>query len=82
MLALFISGYLISTADGRAIEVFGWFELPATLTLVNQEDVAGVIHWGLAWTLMATVALHAVAAIKHHWLDKDKTLVRMLKPGA
>lgn len=82
MLALFISGYLISTADGRAIEVFGWFELPATLTLANQEDVAGVIHWGLAWTLMATVALHAVAAIKHHWLDKDKTLVRMLKPGA
>ncbi|UXD89205.1 MULTISPECIES: cytochrome b [Thalassolituus] len=82
MLALFISGYLISTADGRAIEVFGLFELPATLTHANQEDVAGVIHWALAWTLMLIAGLHAVAAIKHHWLDKDKTLVRMLKPGA
>lgn len=82
MLALFITGYLISTADGRAIEVFGWFGLPATLTLTNQEDIAGVIHWGLAWTLIAVVALHALAALKHHWLDKDKTLIRMIKPGA
>ncbi len=80
MLALFISGYLISTADGRAIDVFGWFELPATLTRANQEDIAGAIHWALAWALMVIAGLHALAAIKHHWLDKDRTLVRMLKP--
>lgn len=79
MLALFVSGYLISTADGRAIEVFGWFEVPASLMMVNQEDVAGVIHWGLAWSLMVLVALHAAAAVKHHVIDKDRTLVRMLK---
>jgi cytochrome b561 len=27
---------------------------------------------------MALVALHALAALKHHFLDKDPTLLRML----
>jgi len=80
LLALFVSGYLISTADGRSIDVFGWFEVPASLMMDNQEDIAGVIHWGLAWSLMVLVALHAMAAVKHHLFDKDRTLVRMLKP--
>jgi len=79
MLALFVSGYLISTADGRSISVFGWFEIPASLMMDNQEDIAGVIHWGLAWSLMILVGLHAAAAVKHHVVDKDRTLVRMLK---
>jgi len=81
LLALFVSGYLISTADGRSIDVFGWFEVPASLMMDNQEDIAGVIHWGLAWSLMVLVALHAAAAVKHHVFDKDRTLVRMLKPA-
>lgn len=32
LFATMIAGYLISTADGRPINVFGWFEVPATLT--------------------------------------------------
>jgi len=79
MLALFVSGYLISTADGRSIDVFGWFAVPASLMMDNQEDIAGVIHWGLAWGLILLVALHAGAALKHHFIEKDQTLVRMLK---
>ncbi len=40
-----ISGYLISTADGHALPVFGWFEIPATVYgLERQEDIAGVVH--------------------------------------
>ncbi|UHQ56714.1 MULTISPECIES: cytochrome b [Microbulbifer] len=79
LLAIMVSGYLISTADGRAISVFGWFEVPATLQgLANQEDLAGEIHEVLAWTLMGLVALHALAALKHHFVDRDATLRRML----
>lgn len=81
MLGLFISGYLISTADGRSIDVFGLFEVPATLTGKGQEETAGLIHATLAWSLIVLVALHAAAAIKHHVFDKDRTLVRMLKAG-
>lgn len=79
--ALFVSGYLISTADGLAIDVFGWFPLPATLTGENQEDFAGDIHEWLAWLLMGLVAVHLAAALKHHLIIKDKTLVRMIKTG-
>ncbi|WP_237067067.1 cytochrome b [Microbulbifer guangxiensis] len=83
LLAIMTSGYLISTADGRAISVFDLFSVPATLQgLPNQEDIAGEIHEILAWTLMGLVALHALAAMKHHFIDRDATLLRMLgKPG-
>jgi cytochrome b561 len=75
-----VSGYLISTADGRAIEVFDWFEIPATLTgIANQEDIAGVVHWYLAVGLLSMAALHALAAIKHQLIDRDGTLSKMFK---
>lgn len=81
MLALMVTGYLISTADGRGIEVFGLFEIPAlSVSIENQEDIAGDIHWGLAWSLILMVALHALAAIKHHIFNKDDTLLKMIRP--
>mgnify|MGYP003387039110 FL=1 len=56
MISLMTSGYLISTADGRAIDVFGLFEVPALPALVDkQEDVAGMVHFYLAWSLIALV---------------------------
>lgn len=79
LIATMIFGYLISTADGRAIEVFGWFSIPATIHGIDkQEDIAGVIHLWLAISLISLVALHALGAVKHHIFDKDPTLKRML----
>ena len=75
-----ISGYLISTADGRPISFFGWFEVPALITGINnQEDIAGDVHFYMAWTLVILASLHGLAAIKHHLIDKDSTLTRMIK---
>ena len=79
LLAVMVSGYLISTADGRAVDVFGLFEVPATVSgLKNQEDIAGLVHFWLAIGLIGVAVLHAGAALKHHVLDKDATLLRML----
>lgn len=79
LFVLMLSGYLISTADGRGIEVFGWFEVPATLSAIpRQEDVAGLVHKYLAWALMIFAGIHALAALKHHFVDRDRTLLRML----
>ncbi|WP_263143188.1 cytochrome b [Pseudomonas sp. RIT-PI-AD] len=83
LFALMISGYLISTADGRGISVFGLFEVPATLTAIpDQEDVAGKVHLYLAWALVIFAGVHALAALKHHFIDRDATLVRMFGRGA
>jgi len=79
MACLVCAGYLISTADGRPISVFGWFNVPATITSIpEQEDLAGEIHWYLALGILALAALHATAALKHHFIDRDATLSRML----
>ncbi|GGD67677.1 cytochrome b [Lacimicrobium alkaliphilum] len=80
LILLFTSGYLISTADGRGIEVFDWFTVPGFGSVIeNQEDLAGDIHEWLAYTLIALAVLHALAALKHHLINKDKTLTRMIK---
>jgi len=76
---LMLSGYLISTADGRGIPVFGLFSLPAGISgLPNQADIAGKLHEWLAFSLIALTILHLLAALKHHLVDRDQTLKRML----
>ncbi len=79
LFAILFSGYLISTAEGRGVSVFDWFEIPALpWALAHQEDLAGKIHGLLAWTLMGLVVLHTLAALKHHFIDRDTVLTRML----
>lgn len=79
LLATMLAGYLISTADGRAIDVFTWFSVPATLHgLDGQEDIAGDVHEVLAWLLVISALVHAAAALKHHFFDRDNTLLKML----
>ncbi|EPF6159051.1 cytochrome b [Citrobacter sedlakii] len=79
LFAIVISGYLISTADGKPISVFGWFEIPATFADAGvQADLAGSVHLWLAWTVVILSVLHGLMAFKHHFIDKDDTLKRML----
>ncbi|WP_158783098.1 cytochrome b [Pantoea sp. BAV 3049] len=79
LFAIFISGYLISTADGKPIEVFGLLSVPATLEgFGEQADLAGDVHLWLAWSVVILSGLHALAALKHHFIDRDNTLKRML----
>lgn len=79
LLVLIISGYLISTAKGKGIEVFGLFELPALLASNEQRgEIAGEVHEIAATLFMLLVAVHALAALFHHVYWKDNTLTRML----
>lgn len=79
LLCITISGYLIVTAKGDALNVFNLINIPASVSgLANQADMAGDAHLLLAWGLILLVGVHALAALKHHFIDKDKTLSRML----
>jgi cytochrome b561 len=79
VLAMFPSGYLISTAKGDGLEVFGLFEIPALVTGIDRlEDTAGQVHEILAYSLIGIASVHALAALKHHFVDRDTTLRRML----
>ncbi|PSS57630.1 cytochrome b [Pseudomonas sp. BBP2017] len=79
LFAVMVAGYLISTADGVGIPVFGLFDVPALVSnLPDQADVAGEVHFYLAWGLVIFAGLHGLAALKHHFIDRDATLKRML----
>lgn len=82
LFGMFVSGYLITTAEGGALDVFNWFSIPAFITgsglgVENLEDLAGEVHEIFAYSVMALATLHALAALKHHFWDKDATLLRM-----
>ncbi len=77
-----ITGYLISTADGRGIDFFNLFTIPATITQIpDQEDITGLIHLYLSYLLLAVIGLHLAGALKHHFMDRDTTLLRMITPN-
>lgn len=81
LFAIFISGYLLTTAEGQGIDVFGWFQVPAWGPFIEEQDeLAGEIHELFANILMWLVGLHGAAALYHHFFHKDNTLIRMLKP--
>jgi cytochrome b561 len=79
LLAITISGYLIVTAKGSPLNVLNLFNIPASVSnMMNQADKAGEIHLLLAWALIILVSIHALAALNHHFIDKDRALNRML----
>ncbi|PVY70682.1 cytochrome b561 [Tamilnaduibacter salinus] len=74
-----ITGYLISTADGSGIDVFDWFTVPSVTGEVKRmEDWAGSVHYWVTWAIIALAVVHALGAVKHHVVDRDETLRRML----
>ena len=76
-LAVIVSGYLMSTADGRPLHVFDWFAIPAPGTNPGLESTAGAVHVWLSYLVIALAVVHTAAALKHHFLDRKPTLTRM-----
>lgn len=75
------SGYLITTAEGKPASLFGIIYFPVFTELDSANvDRAGLIHELLAWAIVIIAALHAMAALTHHFVIHDRTLLRMLKP--
>ncbi len=80
LFALTITGYLIPTAKGVGIDIFGWFTTPALFSFAKEEvDLIGALHLYTAWAAVGLAAAHAGAALKHHFVDRDHTLLRMLR---
>lgn len=74
-----LSGWLFSSAAGFQTVYFGVLPLPDLLSK-NKEvaDVLKLVHRFANYTLAALVVLHAAAALKHHVVDRDDVLARML----
>lgn len=79
MFAIPLSGWLYSSAAGKPVVYLGLLPLPDLVQA--DKDLAETlkeVHEYLNFTLAAFVVLHVVAAWKHHLVDKDDVLTRML----
>lgn len=74
-----LSGWLMSSAGGYSVSVFGLYMLP---DLIEPDHVLHETfeeaHELLAYALMATLVAHIGAAFYHHFIKKDNILKRML----
>ncbi|HEX7454700.1 MAG TPA: cytochrome b [Gallionella sp.] len=81
MLAVPLSGWLMSSAKGVQTVWFGILPLP---DLVDKDKalghLLGNVHQNLNYILLLLVAGHIAAALKHHYVDRDEVMARML-PG-
>ena len=78
-IALPITGYFMSTAKGTGITIFNWFTVPPFSKTGHQwGEFAGSMHFWLGYSTAILVVLHALAALKHEFINKDGILRRML----
>ena len=79
MIAIPLSGWLMSSAKGFQTVYFGVLPIPDLLAK-NPElgELLATLHGGLNLLLALTVLGHAAAALKHHFVDRDDVLRRML----
>ena len=79
MFAMPLSGWLMSSAKGFSVVYLGLWKLP---DLVAKNEALGDTlkgsHELFATVLLVLIGLHAAAALKHHFIDRDSILARMV----
>jgi len=82
LLAIPLSGWLYSSAAGVPTVYLDRWRLP---DLVGANDALAAAlkraHQSLNFALLALVVAHVAAAVKHHFVDRNGLLVRMLPGG-
>jgi len=82
MVAVPVVGYALADARGRGIPFFGLAMPEWIATDRNLAHTLEDLHSTLAWVLVGVVAVHAAAALYHHFVRHDDTLRRMLPSRA
>lgn len=79
LFAMPLTGWLMSSAKNYSVSWFGLFTWP---NLIAKDEAAFELlrstHGILAGTLFTIAVLHILAALKHHFWNKDDVLLRML----
>lgn len=79
LLAMPLSGWLMSSAAGYPVSMFGLFSIPPIIG--KDKELANLFyeaHEILGWVILALIILHTMAGLYHHYIVKDGVLKRML----
>ncbi len=74
-----LSGVVGSLFRGRSIDVFGWFTIPGLTEVPLLAQLGSAAHGLVGKALAVIVIIHIAAALKHHLIDRDPTLSRMVR---
>lgn len=73
-----IAGWAYSSAAGFPVVYLGLFQLPDLVSRDKElADILKLVHQATTYSLAAMVGLHAIAALKHHFIDRDGLLQRV-----
>jgi cytochrome b561 len=74
-----IVGWMASSAYGVPIAVFGWFELPPAFPKnLKIAELLFSLHGLIGMAIAGLVAMHIGGALYHHFVRKDRVLMRMI----
>ena len=83
LVGLPLMGWLGSSMEGEAIDVFGAFAIPGLPVAPNRglgHEILEV-HGTLGQVMLYLIVLHVLGALKHHFVDRNGELYRMLPFG-
>ncbi|WP_019216809.1 cytochrome b [Legionella tunisiensis] len=77
-----LSGWIMSVAANRIPSYFTMFSVPFPGIAPSEAlaDLMVQVHNTIAWIIIVLLVLHVAGAVKHHFIDKDEVLRRIL-PG-
>lgn len=82
LIAMPISGWIYNSAANFPLRWFGWVHVPALAAPDPAlKQLALGVHETLFYIILALVVLHIAGALKHHFMDRDNSLRRMLPFG-
>jgi cytochrome b561 len=80
--AIPVSGLLMSSAHAYSVSWFGLFQWPDFVKPDHElAETLETIHKGLFKVLLGVAILHVLGALKHHVIDRNEVLKRMLPFG-
>lgn len=75
------TGWLYSSATASPANYFGFFTVPDLIPAgETMAKVLKLIHLYAGYLLALAIALHVGGALKHHFVNRDAILKRMLRP--
>lgn len=78
MIAVPLAGWIMVSPGDRPLTWFGLFDIPKLPVSKATGEAAHTAHVTLAFLTIVLVVLHVAGALKHHLVDKDDVLQRML----
>ena len=80
IVVVILTGYLLPWSRGAALDMLGLFSIPSPIAGSRDfHEFIEEVHDISGHLFMPLLLLHVAGALKHHFIDRDGVLMRMVK---